>query len=135
MNSTPIYSGANFTWGEVTQKCNRPIQDLIIDGVFIKSALQVETTIIETAKKLDAVRDKFDKRPIYVNSWYRPPYINKSVGGSKLSRHQFGDAVDIRSYYFSPQHIYSILEPHHYGGLSVYSGFVHIDWRGKKDRW
>jgi uncharacterized protein YcbK (DUF882 family) len=133
-SSTPIYPGSNFTWGEVTKNCTRHIQDLIIDNVFIKSALQIEITIIETAKKLDQIREQFGSRPIYVNSWYRPSHINTRVGGSKFSRHQFGDAVDIRSNYLSPSEVKDRLNDH-VGGLSSYYGFVHIDWRGKKARW
>ena len=59
--------------------------------------------------KTDRLRGLLGDRPIWVNSWYRPSHINKSVGGSKWSRHQFGDAVDIRSNYHSPQTIYKLL--------------------------
>lgn len=133
-SSTPIYSGSNFTWGEATKNCTRHIQDLIIDGILVKTALQIETTIVETAKSLDEVREQLGSRPIHVNSWYRPRHINSRVGGSKFSRHQFGDAIDIRSNYLSPKQIFNQLQ-HHVGGLGVYYSFVHIDWRGKKARW
>lgn len=133
-SSTPIYSGSNFTWGEATKNCTRHIQDLIIDGILIKSAIQIEATIVDTARKLDELRYSLGKRPIHVNSWYRPTHINSRVGGSKFSRHQFGDAVDIRSDYLSAKKIFNQLADH-VGGLSAYYSFVHIDWRGKKARW
>lgn len=133
-NHTPIYLGSNFTWGEATKNCTRYLQDLVIDGILICTANQIESNIIETAKKLDRIREKFGNRPIYVNSWYRPSHINSRVGGSKFSRHQYGDAVDIRSGYFSSSQIFNKLKDHN-GGLSRYYGFVHIDWRGSKARW
>ena len=132
---TPIYPDSNFIWGEVTKSCTRPIQDLWINGRLIISASEIETRIIATAHHLDKLRAKLGNRPILVNSWYRPSAVNRSVGGSKWSRHQYGDAVDIRSPYLSPREIYHAAEPGHFGGISCYYSFVHIDWRGKKARW
>ncbi len=134
-NSTPIYSGSNFTWGEATEKCTRHIQDLIIDNKLIVSAIEIERTIVATAKQLDTIRGQLGSRPIWVNSWYRPQHINKRVGGSKWSRHQYGDAVDIRSNYHLPQAIYKLLNQNHDGGLGKYYSFVHVDWRGVQARW
>ena len=131
---TPIYSGSNFTWGEATKNCTRFIQDLFIDEQLIISAVDAEIKIIATAKKLDHIRHQLGNRPILVNSWYRPQHINSRVGGGKWSRHQYGDAVDIRSNYFSPHRLFDFLKDHD-GGLSRYYNFVHIDWRGKKARW
>ena len=45
-------------------------------------------------EQLDKIRDKWG-RPIYVNSGYRCPELNKAVGGVKTSQHQLGVAVDI----------------------------------------
>ena len=135
-SSTPIYSGSHFSWGEVTKDCTRYLQDLIVNGRLIITAVQIEKKIVETAIKLDEIRALFSNRPIHVNSWYRPQHVNKAVGGSNSSRHQFGDAVDIRSDYFYPINIYKKLEPDHdTGGISCYPSFVHIDWRGVKARW
>ena len=133
-SSTPIYPGSNFTWGEATKNRARHLQDLVIDGILVCTATQIETNIIETAKKLDRIRKILGNKPIHVNSWYRPSHINFRVGGSKHSRHQYGDAVDIRSDYFSPFEIFSKLQDHQ-GGLGKYHSFVHIDWRGYKARW
>ena len=124
--STPIYEGSNFTWGEATKNCRRELVDLYIDGVFILSALQIEARIISTAKSLDEVRSLLGGRPLLVNSWYRPPAENRRVGGSLYSRHQYGDAVDIRSDYLSPRSIFGKLKSH-VGGLGKYRSFVHID--------
>ncbi len=133
---TPLYPGSNFTWGEATKNCTRPIQALIIDGRLIKSDRQIERKIIEAAKELDQFRTILGNRPLWVNSWYRPKHINLSVGGSKWSRHQFGDAIDIRSNYYSPQFLYKTLNKLHLnGGLGRYYSFVHIDFRGTIARW
>lgn len=132
--TTPIYPGSNFTWGEATKNCTRHLQDLIIDGRLIITAIEIERKIIDAAEKLDKVRSQLGNRPLYVNSWYRPAHINSRVGGSKWSRHQYGDAVDIRSGYLSPRTIFASLAGH-VGGLSRYYNFVHIDWRGKVARW
>ena len=134
--TTPIYRGSNFTWGEATKNCTRSIKELIIDGKFILSAIDIEQKIIATAKELDLYRSYLGNRPIWVNSWYRPRHVNKSVGGSKYSRHQYGDAVDIRSDYFSPQTLYKLLDKMHVdGGLGRYFNFIHLDLRGYTARW
>ncbi len=133
---TPIYLGSNFTWGEATKSCTRHLQELVINNKLILIDNHVEDNIIRAAKQLDRFRQLLDNRPIFVTSWYRPQHINKQVGGSRLSRHQYGDGVDIRSDYFSPRQIYALLDPlHSIGGLSCYHSFVHIDWRGAKARW
>lgn len=43
---------------------------------------------------LDPLRERFGK-PIYVNSGYRSPALNKAVNGSKTSYHMKGLAADI----------------------------------------
>lgn len=133
---TPIYAGSNFTWGEATKGCRRKLEDLIIDGKLQITARQIEEKIIATAIELDIYRSRLGNRPIWVNSWYRPQKANFRVGGSKYSRHQYGDAVDIRSDYFEPYQIYNLLDRLHVqGGLAKYAKFVHVDFRGKLARW
>ena len=133
--NTPIYSGSDFTWGEATKDCTRFLKTLIIANQLIIHDYEIEKNIIATAKKLDQLRSQLGDRPLHVNSWYRPQHINALVGGGKLSRHQYGDAVDIRSNYHSPQHIYRMLNDVHSGGLGRYYSFIHIDWRPEKARW
>ena len=43
---------------------------------------------------LDPLRERYGKS-VYVNSGYRCPALNKAVGGSKTSAHQYGLAADI----------------------------------------
>ena len=133
---TPIYAGSNFTWGEATKGCRRHIEDLYIDYKLIATARSIEERIIATAVELDIYRSLLGSRPIKVNSWYRPQEENARVGGSKWSRHQYGDAVDIRSNYLSSYQIYKLLDrKHSCGGLGKYYSFCHVDFRGKRARW
>lgn len=46
------------------------------------------------AKVLDPLREWYGK-PVYVNSGYRCPELNKAVGGSPTSDHMQGRAADI----------------------------------------
>lgn len=134
--STPIYANSYFTWGEATCNCTRQIEDLKLDGKLVISAIAIEKNIVRAAISLDEIRTILNNRPIKVNSWYRPASINRSVGGTRDSRHQYGDAVDIRCDYYSPQKIFTLISPiHPDGGLGLYPSFVHIDWRGYKARW
>lgn len=81
---------ANFTLNELTQSetalrkglDNAPTQDII-------SALQVLAVNV-----LQPVRDHYGKG-VKVNSGYRSPEVNASVGGSKTSDHCKGQAADI----------------------------------------
>lgn len=135
-HDTPIYPGSNFTWGEATKNCTRHIQDLLINRTVIITAGEIERNIIATARAMDDYRALLNNRPIKVTSWYRPAHINSRVGGSQYSRHQYGDAVDWISYYFTPRQIAKILKANHTnGGYKDYSGFTHTDWRGWKARW
>lgn len=43
---------------------------------------------------LDPLRERYG-RPIFVNSGYRCPALNKAVNGSKTSQHVYGLAADI----------------------------------------
>lgn len=43
---------------------------------------------------LDPLREWYGK-PIYVNSGYRSPQLNRMVGGAPTSQHMKGEAVDI----------------------------------------
>lgn len=47
-------------------------------------------------KLLDPVREKLGK-PIRVTSGYRPPRLNKAVGGASNSNHLYGFAADIHT--------------------------------------
>ena len=66
--------------------------------------------------------------PININSGYRCEDLNKLLGGAKTSQHRKGEAADIRSPFFSPYQIASIIVslglP--FDQLILYPTFVHI---------
>ena len=73
----------HFTVGDVTNLDARRIPQ----GVALRRRIRV------FARKLDKVWD--DYGPLRINSWYRPPAVNKAVGGAPSSRHIEGDAADL----------------------------------------
>ena len=91
------------------------------------------------ANQLQVIRDYIDL-PIKINSAYRTPLFNKSVGGAKNSQHLYAKAADLKTE-LEPKKLYDIIE---YlindgqileGGLGLYPTFVHYDIRGTKARW
>ena len=111
--------------------------------------------IIPTASVLDLLRRKI-REPIYINSTYRSPEYNRSVGGAKNSLHLFFNAIDFTikrssgfQKMFDLRTIYRILsDMDKYGiteasnisltknnfGLGLYlrgiKSFIHLDTRG-----
>lgn len=102
---------------------------------------KVATELVEI---LQQVRDHFGK-PVIINSAYRTPAYNISIGGSSKSQHCLGTAADIRIAGVDPVRIalyvasLSYFQKH--GGIGYYSraqvtgGFVHVDVRVNVSRW
>lgn len=76
------------------------------------------------------------RTPIYINSGYRTPDYNASIGGARRSQHLEGRAADIRavgvpsSWAFN--HIRGLIqrgELQHIKGLGGYQTFTHVDIR------
>lgn len=119
-----------FTVGEVTQNDRRrsPIPGSLI-----------EKNILFLARKLDVIRDKWDS-PIGVTSWYRPPDVNREVGGVVNSQHLTGSAVDIYTYSGDENEFENFLDvewsTRHLGyGVQSGRGFTHLDLRLGRIRW
>ena len=108
------------------------------DGAEMPS--DVKVNVIELIDNLNVLRQELGS-PLYVNSGYRSPEHNKSIGGSINSQHLTGKAADIRSNEYTPKQIKEKIEElikigkMKQGGLSAYNTFVHYDIRGKKARW
>lgn len=91
------------------------------------------------ANQLQVIRDYIDL-PIKINSAYRTPLFNKSVGGAKNSQHLYAKAADLKTE-LEPKKLYDIIEylindgQISEGGLGLYPTFVHYDIRGTKARW
>ncbi len=121
-----IIPNGNFTWSEATRGGARmPPNQATVDA------------IVRIATLAQQARDRIG-RPFIVTSWYRPPEVNRRVGGASRSRHIVGDAIDFNCSGLTGNQVYWALEPWWPGGLGRYSRFpnlVHIDARNYKARW
>ena len=90
----------------------------------------------ELVEVLQKIRDYF-KSPIDINSAYRTPGKNKSVGGADYSQHLYGTAADIVVRGVKPTIVAAYAEKllPKKGGIGIYSTFTHIDVRSTKSRW
>lgn len=122
-----LVPGSNsFTWSEATARGTRqPVDTSVVTG------------IIKLAQYLDRVRSMFHSRAIHINSWYRPPDVNRAVGGVSNSIHLLGSAVDFTVEGIAPLEVYRALDSWHgrVGGLGRSSAFTHLDLRGYPARW
>lgn len=110
-----------------------------------KNGIWVPDEYIENVQELAdnlQILSYFINVPIYINSGYRTPQYNKSIGGSKNSQHLYAKAADIRiKTGISTACIYDIIEglirtgQMKQGGVGLYNTFVHYDIRGTKARW
>jgi len=66
---------------------------------------------------------------ITVNSGYRSPAYNASVGGVTNSRHMYGDAADMVPSAISLDELASLCYAEGAGYVGMYTSFVHCDWR------
>ena len=65
------------------------------------SEKQLENMVI-VARNMERVRDLLGGKPIRINSWLRLPDVNVAVGGSKVSSHMDGFAIDVSSSKLTP---------------------------------
>lgn len=95
-----------------------------------------QKNVLRLAQELDLVREKYGA--IMITSWMRPSKrdgylyeINGSVGGSSLSQHRTGLAVDLYPINYSLAKFQSEMLKTWRGGVGkgVNKGFVHLDAR------
>lgn len=88
------------------------------------------------ALKLEFIRSCYN-RPIYIDSAFRSPDVNKAVGGSPTSLHLVGLAVDIRinniSYKELPKFLEYVLLTNPYEIHPNSESILHISWHPNKD--
>jgi len=115
----------HFRWYEFTKNGSR-----------IPQSAAIAERLIKLAFYMDEVRAYLGDRPISTTSAYRPPQVNRRVGGSSKSRHIQGDAVDFDVRGMSPVEAFLKLKKFHgsRGGLAAGRGFVHIDLAGAPAR-
>lgn len=91
-----------------------------------------EANILKMAQELDKIREEWGSA-IAVTSWYRPPAVNRAIGGALYSQHLNGGAVDVYSCDGRDWEFEDFLNRHWGGGLGfgVASGrgFTHLDLR------
>jgi len=56
---------------------------------------EIEQNALDLIKRVNGLLNDLEIRQITVSSGWRPPEINKSIGGSVKSNHVIGKAVDI----------------------------------------
>lgn len=118
-----IIPGGHFYWREATKNGTRiPENKTIVDNV------------IAIAKKLEDVRKLLGNRPITITSWYRPPHVNRAVGGASRSKHLGGGAVDIIVHGLSARKVQETLRSSWTGGIGLANTFTHLD-LGPKRSW
>lgn len=103
---------------------------------------QVDTAA-ELAAFLERVRVNFGSKPIVITSGYRPPAVNKAVGGASSSEHLYAaPGVGAVDFYIEGADIYAVQSwcdknwPYSLG-YGAPKGFVHLGIRGgrTKLRW
>lgn len=86
--------------------------------------------IVPTVVILDQAREQLG--PITVNSGYRDPAYNQSIGGVPNSQHIKFMAADVQPRACTIQELYDFLNGHPYSsrfGLGRYENFIHLDTR------
>ena len=102
--------------------------------------LEVFNNLLELVEQMQKIRDILGKT-ITVNSGYRSPNYNKSIGGASRSQHILGKACDFTVKGLTPYQVADRLEDLMQGGsiinggLGEYDTFTHYDIRNKPSRW
>lgn len=101
---------------------------------------EVLNNVIEVANNLEVLRAHFGA-PIIINSAYRSPVYNRSIGGAVNSQHLGGKAADVVIDGVTPDEVADAIDflievgLMKEGGLGRYNTFTHYDIRGTKARW
>lgn len=116
----------NFSVGEVVR----------YDYDRIPHEKEIATNLTKIVKELQKIRDAYSKHrgedtPFKITSGYRPPAVNRAVGGAKQSRHIYGTALDVIPQKGKPIDFERWLDGNWSGGLgygiATNKGFTHID--------
>lgn len=106
-----------------------------------KTPARVISNLRVLAQQLEVLKEALRGASIHINSGYRSPRYNSSVGGAENSQHLYGQAADIVVAGYSPRQVADTIErliregKMRQGGLGRYNSFTHYDTRGTKARW
>ena len=104
------------------------------NGVALEApSLDLLANAIQLIDVLEWVRDQGVPAPVLINSWYRSPSYNASIGGVEHSMHMTCGAADIVKVGYSPKQVAAMLEWYPLSdqlGIGNYNTFTHIDIRG-----
>ena len=118
-----IVAGIPLTWGEATKNCTR-----------VPTSSQYVANAIRLAKTWGGVRDKFGS-PIRITSGYRPPRVNRAIGGARHSQHLYFRALDMIPLNGDYRRLWDVIKASEFTGLgdAVFmgrnKGFFHGDIR------
>lgn len=95
----------------------------------------------ELMNNLEVLRTELGNNAIRINSGYRTPAYNQSIGGATQSRHMCAQAADMSVRDHTPRQVADAIERlitarrMREGGLGRYATFTHYDVRGTRARW
>ena len=121
---TPHITLGEFALNEEARRFDRPDQ------------LQIAA---ELAAFLERVRVAFGGKPIVITSGYRPPAINRSVGGASNSEHLYKPGCGAVDFYIKGADVYAVQDwcdkhwPHSLG-YGAPKGFIHLGIRTGRPR-
>lgn len=119
-----MIDGGHLYWWEITHQ-----------GTRLPPSEAVYQAMLRIAKGHEWARDKVGK-PLISISGYRPPAVNRAVGGATRSRHLVGDAMDVYVQGMTGKQVAAILRDWD-GGLGTYRNkpyTLHMD-KGPWRRW
>lgn len=114
----------NFSLGEMECACGKCSYTLVD---------QDHVQRLQDLRNLLCIRYGRDVK-IKINSAYRCPAHNRTIGGAQESQHSFGTATDIEAVGVPVRELHAECVKI-FDGVGIYDTFVHVDSRGFEARW
>lgn len=101
-----VLAGSHLTWGEVFRNFERMPENSGYGGAdtIVMNALEVASVFRDIRNRIDS--------PLGVNSFYRPPSVNRRVGGARNSQHLYCRATDVTPLNGDFRKLYEIIKAH-----------------------